>query len=118
MDKTHVWPFAAGFNARCKARTVAANAIVVGEYPIVSEPMPELHDAHVAAEFSHWLENLPMATWASDAPKLPAPPKAKVKAAPKGSPLLLALIKRVEPRRWPFVPDFDYAFDLESFVDF
>jgi len=36
MDKTHTWPFAAGFNARCKARTVAANAIVVGEYPIVS----------------------------------------------------------------------------------
>lgn len=38
MDKTHVWPFAAGFNARCEARTVAANAVVVGEYPVVSGP--------------------------------------------------------------------------------
>ena len=41
MDKTHTGPFAAGFNARCEARTAAANAIVVGEYPIVSGPAPD-----------------------------------------------------------------------------
>ncbi len=102
MDKTHAWPFAAGFNQR--------NAVVVGDCPIVGEPTPELHDAHVVAEFGHWLENLPYATWEPTAPKLL--PAAKVKAAPKGSKLLLALIKRAtyKPSPWPFAADFDFDF--------
>ena len=68
---------------------------------------PILHDAHVEAEFSHMLANLPVATW--PAPTLPAPPK--VVRLPKGSPLLLALIKRAqpEPRMFTFGgTDFDY----------
>lgn len=70
---------------------------------------PILHDAHVEAEFSHMLANLPVATW--PAPTLPAPPK--VVRLPKGSPLLLALIKRAQPRLWPVVDNFDY----ESLLD-
>jgi hypothetical protein len=90
----------AGSNAR--------NGVVVGDCPIVGESVPELHDAHVTAEFSHWLENLPFATWAPDAPKLPAPPKTK--STPKGSKLLLALIKRAtfKPNPWPFDVDYDF----------